>query len=173
MIVGVVVLAVIAVVLGYQIYKQTTGAGIAPPVVQTPPVQQTQDTSVQPTQQQTTQQTLPSAEEQALVKAIPDPNSSLEEKIEYNKKLEKFEKVTDMVEITNCWPYPFIARVREDTDLKIKNNDSVDNIIFIGQKQINVPANTTVTTEPGKGDGITNLTCNGGAQGLLHVIQAQ
>lgn len=169
---GIAVLVVIIAVLGYQIYQQVG-------TLQIPSFQQTQDTSVsktvgnQQTGQQTIQQNLPSSEEQALVKAVPASNSTLEERIEYNKKLEKFEKVTDIVQITNCWPSPFIARVREDIVLKIKNNDDVENIVFIGQKEISVPANTTVTTEPGKGDSITNLTCNGGGEGLLHTIQAQ
>lgn len=159
--IGISVLVVIAIVLGYTIIQQ--------PSIQQPPNQQS--TPQVPINNSTTQQNLPSAEEQALVKAIPAPNSTLEERIEYNKKLEKFEKVTDTVEITNCWPSPFIARVREDTDLKIVNNDNVEQLIFIGQTQLNVPAKGTVTTKPGKGDGITNLTCNGGGSGLLHTIQ--
>lgn len=155
--IGITVLVVIAIVLGYTI------------IIQQPTKQQsTPQVSIN---NSTTQQNLPSAEEQALVKAVPGPNSTLEERIEYSKKLEKFEKVTDTVEITNCWPSPFIARVREDTDLKIKNNDNVEQLIFIGQNQLNVPAKGTVTAKPGKGDGITNLACNGGGSGLLHTIQ--
>jgi hypothetical protein len=171
--IGIICLLIIAVVLGYTIFQKqiapsSNNQAVTNQQYITPQPSTNNSTTTAPTTNQ------PSAEEQDLVKAIPGSSSTLEERVAYNIKLQKFEKVTDTIEITNCWPNPFIARVREFTDLKIKNNDNVEQLIYLGQTQINVPAGKTITTKPpGKGDGITNLTCNGGAQGLLHVIQVQ
>ena len=115
----------------------------------------------------------PSAEEVALVKAFPAQGASREEGIAYSEKVAQLEKETSVIEITNCIPYPFLSRVKEYTDLQIKNNDDTERTILIGQNELKVPAKDTITTKTGNGDGFTTLGCKERDSGLLHTIQVQ
>jgi len=161
--IGIAVLAVIAVVLGYQIYRQTTDTGTVPPV------KQAQDTSVpqtvgnQQTSQQTTQSSSGTADEQAVLN-FPGPNATQIEKQQYTDALNRFAKETGVLEISNgCKPSPIVIRIQKDQEIQIKNTGITDiKVIISPQIQFPISANSIKTVKASFGGvGTFGYRCEG------------
>lgn len=166
---GIIVLSLIALLLGASIYQQSTSKKPSIPV----PQQNTKNTTGSQKSNPSQQTTTSSSEEIKLVQNFPSKDATLQERIEYSRKLAQFEKQTDFIQITNCIPYPFFSRVKENTDLKIKNNDNIEHTILIGNDPFKLPASGTISTKVGRGDVQTNLGCSTGSPGLIHIFQTQ
>jgi len=175
---GIVVLAVIAVVLGYQIYKQTTGTGIAPPVVQTPPIQQsvinTDISQISPLPQNI------DIDVESILKQFPDTTATDEEKTKFNEYLFSLAQEADTLTIVssataNCSPTPKILRVKKETEFKIVNQDNVDHKLSMFQKDIYAKANTTTTVKTDWGTGAFGYICGdtGPRVGIFIIIDIE
>ncbi len=144
--IGIGILAIIAIFMGYKIYQQQVSLN--------QPTSKDQSVSV----------SQPITEEEKLVKADP-LNATLEERTAYRKKLDQFAKDATTVEITNCKPNPLVARVKENTAPNITNNDNAEHVLRLGTTELKVPAKGTISVKIGKIDLSTNFDCVGGSQG--------
>jgi len=177
MIVGIVVLAVIAVVLGYQIYQETLAS--KPQSVsqtQTPILPQTVgDTNIS--------QVSPQPQDidvESILKQFPSSTATDEERIKSNDYLLSLGQEVDTLTIVssataNCSPTPKILRVKKGTEFKIVNQDNVDHKLSMFQKDISVKANTTITVKTDWGAGAYGYVCDGTGRrvGILHIIDIQ
>ncbi len=169
--IGIAVLALIAVVLGYKIYQQKLTSTL-PQTNQSTQNRPTTPTSVnQATPGEAQTPSVDLGEQERLVKSVPLPTAPLEARIAFNDQLKKYEKETGTIEITNCKPLPLIFRVKGETSFSIKNNDAVEYKISVGGQKITLAPNSMSTMMAGKADGVTDISCNGGVQGLVHFHQ--
>jgi len=156
--VGIAVLAIIAVVMGYQIYEQTT-------VIKPPPIQQTQDTSVPQTvgNQQTPQPNtqFSSQSEYSEILNFDDGSATKEEKRIWYNSIGRLTKGTDTLDISMCKPNPVVVKLNQNTQLKVTNNDNRDRMILRGDLRYTIPAKQTSTISiKDWGVGILRYRCN-------------
>ncbi|MEK7517793.1 MAG: hypothetical protein AAB583_04545 [Patescibacteria group bacterium] len=166
---GIAVLVVIAVVLGYQIYQQTT-------VYQTPPIQNGTVPQTVGNQQASTQKGLTAEEKQAL--SFPGPNATEEEKKKHSDLVDELgNRVagTLFLDITGCKPNPIVYRVKQGGSFKVKNSDSIDHTLSTDRK-ITIKANSEQTlTSKSIGDVLGNYgygcaEISGGTVGIIQII---
>ena len=140
--VSIAVLAVIAIVLGYQIYQQQR---LTAPSSSTPLPVTTQDQ-----QPDFNRQSYP------LIGNFPGNNTSDEERKKFSDAVRAQAKESDMLDITGCKANPLVYKIKLGSDFKIKNSDTVEHKLYIGgAEKYKIPANTTITVkanfEPGPG----------------------
>jgi len=157
MIVGIVVLALIAVVLGYKIYQQTALKG--------PPVQSIQSV-VKPTPTTTVKQssktTSNEISENNILQSSPGPNSSDEEKNKFLDAVKRLAKETAVLDITKCQPQPVVFKMRKAAQLQVRNNNNIEHTIIIdSEHQYSIPPNSTKTINTGLGVGSPGYRCGG------------
>lgn len=167
---GVVILTLIAIFLGYKIYQQQVSLEQTASTTQNASIQKIQNNNspkpeVQQTQDKITQPQESSIEEANLVKTAP-LNATVEERIEYSKKLNQFAKDATTIEITDCRPYPLIVRVQENTAPYIVNNDYIEHALRLGETDLKVPAKGTISVKIGKIEQYTNFDCISGSSGM-------
>lgn len=170
--VGVIVLAVIAVVLGYQIYQQTAG-------VQTPSVPQTQDTTVpQTVGNQDTLQISPLSQKidmEFILKNTPDPNSSIGKKQDWENYLRVNRQEGSLIVIKNCIAEPSVLIIENGEDFKIQNEDSVDHKLTIPPNGITVKAKESVSLKATLEMSEFGYSCetipNNSNVGIVHVLR--
>ena len=159
---AVVVLAVIAVVLGYKIYHKTTG-------VQTPSGQQTQDTTVpqtggnsQPQIQSPTIDSAAIAEDRKKISVYPGPSAPDAQKREFQEIIDRNAQFSDTLDITKCESSPMVLKVRKEADIKLVNNGSTGNAILFGPgKQYDVAAKSSTTMTVNIDVGVNLYRCIG------------
>lgn len=166
-------LLVIALVLGYAIYRKLPSGPTATPVSQpavSEPGQGNQAPSSQPTK------ALPpglTPQEQAVF-SFPGENASSDQRAQHSELVRSLAKEGSEVQLNaNCVASPFVLQVKKGDTLTFKNNDSVDHSVRHGAWELLVPAKSTKTARvdfvPGVGD--AGYGCDGGAGGVLHIIQ--
>lgn len=157
--VGIAVLVVIAVVLGYQIYQQQTGYN-------TP--EQNNQQYVTPQVPINTQQTNQPAIE-SLLKRFVAPHNSPEEKAKFFSDLNAVAKETDLLSVTNCKPNPSVLKVKKGSSFKITNEDNRSITLGIIEQNIIINSKSTVTVEA-NWEGATGLHCESSIVGILYTI---
>lgn len=155
--IGIGILAIIAVFLGYKIYQQQASfKQIASQTKPTPTVQVQQSSQPQD-----------SSAEENLIKAAPPQDASEQDRTAYYQKLQGLAKDAATIEITNCTLNPLIIRTKEGTVLSIKNNDGIEHTVVSGTDKLKVPANGMISTKIGLFNKFISFSCTGGTQGLL------
>jgi len=129
--IGIAVLAVIAVVLGYKIWEQ----------LQIPPIQRTQDTSVpqtvgnQQTSQQTTQSpSIPQSDWDRIVN-FDSTKEDEEANIDFTDTVVKYAKESNIIEFNQCKASPLIVTMKIGSEFTIRSTDSKEQSIAFGSKQ--------------------------------------
>lgn len=173
--IAVVVLAVIAVILGYKIYQQTTGLK-----TQDRSIQQ-QNTSVpQDVRNQSSPGAAQNIDVEALMKQFPTSNSSEEERRKFNDYLLSLGQEVDTITISsnatsNCNPTPQVLRIIKGAEIKIVNQDTVDHKLSMFQKDILAKAGQTTTVKTDWGTGAFGYVCDGTGPrvGILLIIDTE
>lgn len=166
--VGVVVLAVIAVVLGYKIYQQQLAYKQTAPKNQSTTGQQsgvktTPKLSPKPSPLSQSQQT--SAAELAEVLQFPGPNATEAERKEQsdlvNKLGNQFGGAT-FLDISGCNPNPVVYRVKQGGSFKVKNSDQTEHTFYTDPgRKTKIPANLEQTlTSKAIGDNYGDYSYN-------------
>lgn len=157
--VGVIVLAVIAIVLGYKIYQQTLANKTVSTTEQPQSKTKPQPTSRQITIPATPQTQQPSAAEVAEVLKFPGPNATEVERKKHsdlvNKLGNQFGGAT-FLDISGCNPNPVVYRVKQGSSFKVKNSDQIEHTIYTDPiRQTKISANSEQTVES-KNIGVNN-----------------
>lgn len=159
--IGIAVLALIAVVLGYKIYQQKA-LNIVPLTTQP-----TQDRTTTGTVKQTTPATTQTnaapqnIDVNTLVNNLVKPDNTQAERDRLATTTRLAAIKADVLDISNCNPNPSIFQVKKGAEFKVKNSNSIDQKIMITpQQQYNAPANQTVTLKADFGPGIISYRCN-------------
>lgn len=147
---GVVVLVIIAVVLGYKIYQQITSTNQSIPTSQ-----QSEDRTIPQSvdRQEVTPKTSTSSDQNSnpedWIYRFPGDNATQEEKQQFSDNLNRFAKQTEVLEISNnCKSSPLVMRIKKDQEFQIKNTSGTDiKIIISTQYQIPIGANTAKTVK--------------------------
>lgn len=150
--VGIIVLAVVAIYLGYKIYQQQIGLKSQ---TKTPGQQIQSNTSPKPAAPQTTQPT--------FVLNFPGPNSSDEETRKFAEDVQANAKETGELNISQCKPNPQVLKVKLGSEFKIKNSDLSEHKIYIaGKEKFSASPNSTVTAKAAfdKGSGTYGYGCD-------------
>lgn len=168
--VGVVILAVIAVVLGYKIYQQQTALK-GQPGQSNQPVQNTQQSVLKTTPTTTVKQPATSTSsnqntnisaDRQKISAYPGPSAPDEQKKEFGRIIGDNAQTSDTLDITNCETTPMVLSVKNGQSIKLINNDATVNAILFGPgKQYDVPANGSTTMLVNLGAGINTYRCTG------------
>lgn len=173
--IGIAVLAVIAVVLGYQIYQQTVSKK-APTTRQQPPTRTiTQPVGTQSSTQTAPQKTELTAKEKQVLN-FPGPNASQEEKNAWEAVVRKLGAESEGVaylDISGCKPNPVVYRVKLDSSFMVKNSDQKDHEIY-NAKRVTIKANSTQTLrtqEIGSNIGLLGYGCDGSPGLGVGIIQ--
>jgi hypothetical protein len=173
--IGIIVLLIIAIVLGYQIYQQQTGydtssqnQSINNQEFVTPQAITPNSTATAPLTNQ------PSAEEIAVLN-FPGPNATdAEKKAHSNLVNEVGNKVagTPFLDISGCKPNPIVYRVKRGATFNIKNSDAIDHTINTERKAIIKSNSEQTLASKGIGDDLGNYaySCDDSA-GPVGVIQ--
>lgn len=136
--IGVIVLAVIAIVLGYKIYQQTL-ANRATPQTTTPSQQvQTKITPPKITPQPvgtTSQSSTPTAEQLAALN-FPGPNATESEKKKHAELVDKMSVISSELNITNCQFSPPILKALQGSSITIRNDGQDAQTLHWGTKDI-------------------------------------
>lgn len=175
---GVAVLAIIAVILGYKIYQQQTAIN-----------NQTASTTQQPndntnpainknvpqlTKSESSQSsdTTPTAEDLYLFMSKAD---TLEYKDKYIETAKRLAVETNVINYSNCKAKPVSVKMKKDSEVQLKNNDAYPiEILHEKFKIFKVPANQSITIKTDFGSGIYGYGCTGGLDirvlsGVLYV----
>lgn len=156
--IGIVVLAIIAVVLGYNIYKQQlaykqtlTQKQTVIPKKQLRPTPPSQTSSVSNTM----------SEDRQKIATYPGPSAPDDQKKELSRIIEKNVQVSDTLNVTQCNTTPLVLQTIKGADIKLVNDDSVVRSIMFGPgKQYDVPIKKTLTIKPDLNNGINFYRCN-------------
>lgn len=143
--VGVVVLALIAVILGYKIYQQTISSQSAP---KPKPSAEFQDVTIPKPGVNNSQQTDTSSQSidlDSIFKRFPGPNATAEEIQSFHDYLYTISRETGLITLKDCKADPQVLRVKKGQEFKIKNEDSVDHKLTMPGKQVSVKAAGEIT----------------------------
>lgn len=173
---GVVVLAVIAVILGYNIYQQQTGGTATLPNTQPSKIQSAPQTGGnQSSTQPTTQKRELTAEEKQVL-TFPGPNATEAEKKTHTDLVDQLGNKSGyaVLDISGCAPFPVVYRIKQGGSISIKNSDKVDHVINTARK-VTIKADSTQTVnskEIGDNLGEYAYACDGSRSsvGILKII---
>lgn len=176
--VGVIVLAVIAVFLGYKIYQQQTLTNKTSVTNQQPqkrstPKPRVNQTTPEATQPQTQQ---PSASEISAVLNLPGPNATEAERKKRQDLINKLGSSSDItsLDIAGCIPNPVVYSVRKGTNFKVKNPDQIDHTIYTTiRTTIKANSEQTLTSKDiGDNFGDYAYGCNGepNSVGIIRIV---
>lgn len=173
--IGVVVLAVIAVILGYNIYQQQSG-GATTPSTQQPQTRDITQPIQQGTDQTTTQKKELTAEEKQVLQ-FPGPNASEAERKAWADLVNKLgnESGVPYLDITGCSPTPVVYRVKLDGTFKVKNSGQTDHVIYTGDKRTTIKANSeqsVSSSSMGNTPGDYGYSCDG-SPSSIGIIQVR
>ena len=161
--IGVAILAVIAVILGYNIYQQTTtGTGATPSDQQSQTRTIPQPTGIEGSSSASSGDTVTIAADRKKIASYPGPSASEEQKKEFGTIIGKNAQTSDTLDITNCNTSPLVLKVKKGSNIKLINNGSTGNAILFGPgKQHEVPANGSITMTVSLDVGINSYRCTG------------
>lgn len=145
---GIVVLAAIAIFLGYQIYQQYQ-------------LKQSSGTKLEPGQTSVNQSVAP---KETDVLNFPGPNASEEETRKFAETVQANAKETGELDISRCEPNPKVLKVKLGSEFKIKNSDPSEHKIYIANREeFSATPDSTVTVKAsfGKGPGTYGYGCDG------------
>lgn len=111
------------------------------------------------------------SEEKKLLRSVPLQTAPLEERIAFNEKLKGYEQETGTIDVNRCRVSPKIFRVKEGTEFRIRNQEHIPYKIGIGDETFELAPSSIVIRKAGKGDSLTDISCNGGIEGLIHIHQ--
>lgn len=167
--IGVVVLAVIAVILGYNIYQQQTG------VATTPSTQPPARTIEQPSGTQSgNQASTQNIDIDALFKKFPGPNATVAQIQDFRDYIDPLSKETGLITIKDCKADPIVLRVKKGQDFKITNQDSIDHKLTMLGQEVTVKAGATLTRKAPGEIGESGYSCDNaktGNIGIIHIVQ--
>lgn len=103
----------------------------------------------------------------------PSVDASRSAKDQHAQTVAKLAKEGNTLEIKDCKPNPLVLQVKQGSDFKINNNDSVDRKITFDEDHVyKIPANNklTIKAEFKYGTGDYGYICEGtGLVGFLHI----
>lgn len=173
--IGIAALAILAILLGYQIYQQQTGIGSQTLPTPNPVVQNNSTSPLNSTQPQATRSSTIDQyiDLDSVFKQFPGPNATEEEKIRFNDYLLSIGKEGDTLTISNCKPIPVVFRVRKGTEFSLSNLDNMDHTLNVSQVTFSVKARETKRVKTDNLDGANGYYCDGvGSKiGILHIVQ--
>ncbi len=171
--VGIGILAIIAVFLGYKIYQQQTvlqnqsiASSKPQPIVQ----QNTSKSSTLSPQNNNISQAI---DLDSVFKQFPGRNASKEEKMKFNNYLLSIGTEGGTLTINNCKVVPLVFRVKKGADFMLSNLDNVDHTLKVNQVTFSVKARETKKVKADNLDGANGYYCDGTGPkiGILHVVQ--
>lgn len=105
----------------------------------------------------------------------PPADASRSAKKKHAEVVAKLAKETPMLEIKNCQPNPLVLQIKQGSEFKIKNYDTVERRIFVdGSHVYKIPAKgeQNIKAEFKYGTGDYGYVCEGvGLVAFLHVVQ--
>lgn len=161
----VIILVAVAIILASYIYRSRSSQKPTP----TP-------NQLQTTQKQQPQQPVDVTVNEREVLNFPGPNASDDERKKYAELVNRVSKETTTLEIKNCEPSPLGLKVKEGTEIKVKNNDSVKHKLIVDEKNqydISASSSNTIKLDFGKGPGVYGYTCDPNAKnpaGIFYII---
>lgn len=169
--IGIAVLALIAVVLGYKIYQQRLSYTL-------PQTNQSQNrpatgTVVNQATPGGAQNTAQNIDLDSLFKQFPGANATTEEKTKFNSYLLSIGQETGTLVINNCKVTPLVFRVKKGVDFMVSNLDNKDHTLNVNQVTFSVKAKETKKLTTDNLDGAYGYYCDGVGPrvGILHVVQ--
>lgn len=157
---GIVLLAIIAAVLGYNIYKQQT-------MYQQTTVKPTSAPSTKVSPSKPTSTTQPSVdsrinEDRKIITNYPGVSASDVQKKEFSAVINKYAQTSDTLNITGCNTLPMVLQTKKGADIKLVNDDTqVRSVMLGGGKQYDVPIKGTKTIKVDfKNMGVNLYRCN-------------
>ena len=158
--IGIAVLVVIAIVLGYIIIKQQSI---------TPQVSTDNSTATAPTTNQ-----LSAAEEIAAVLNFPGPNATDAEIKKHLDLVDKLGNESTILDISGCKPNPVVFRIRLGANFKVKNSDQIAHVIYT-YKELTINANSEQSLDSASvssGLGNRGYSCDNGKTtvGVIQII---
>lgn len=142
--VGITILAVIAVFLGYRIYQKQTEVALPPSKnIQTQDIPSPKGS----VDKVTSVSNLESNERQEVLN-FPSSNASAEEKKKHSDLVNKLgnQSGATTLNISGCNPTPIVSRVKQGSSFKIENPDQLDHTIYANPaKKIVIKGNSEST----------------------------
>jgi len=156
LIIGIVILIGTALVMGYAIVRQNTSEELTDGILQSrfsAPDDQDAKAKEEPF---AFQAVLPLAKELGITEderaalAHPGEDAPVEEKQSHFELVQKIAKEALILDITGCKAAnPVVLKVKLDTPITVKNQDSTDHaIVFDTDNIFSIPANTTMDIKP-------------------------
>lgn len=149
--IGIVALAVIAVILGYNIYQQQK-------TYQAPLTNQKQS------QTKTVESPAPTSKASKTdVLTFPGPNATADETKKFSEHVNQIAQETDTLNIGKCSPSPLALKTKLGASINLRNDDTTTHkIIFNPEYQFTLNAGETkaVKADFGHGDGIYSYICD-------------
>jgi len=172
-----IVLALVAILLGYLIYQQQTGASLfttdrtlqtSSPDLLTPLPGNLRATSLNETYVNETD-----------VLNWPAPNASVEEKQRHSNFIQSIAQNTEYIDIVNCVAQPLVFRIQLGQTFVLRNQDAVDHTITIREEaEFYIPAGGTNSSTANThifefGPGNYGYTCESqaGIAGIFFVVE--
>ena len=156
LVIGIIILAGTALVLGYAIVRQNTSEELTDGLLQSRFSALDEQDAKTREEPLVFQDALPLAEELGITKderatlAHPAKDAPAEEKQSHFELVQKIAKEAQHLDITKCKvANPVVLKVKLGEPITVKNQDSVDHaIVFDADNIFSIPANTTMDIKP-------------------------